>query len=503
MTKRQRTFTWISIVGVVIAGLVGFRVLFLQEGRRLKPIDELRVRFTGNVQVPDPALIANTGEWYYLDHVSSGLSHYDSGKKEFLPLLSESWLNEADGSHRFRLRPGIRFHDGTPITTKDILWTLKRQLILKKSTHFPLWEYVLGCEKIRTLDEDCEGLQATSDQEIVVRLKGEAESFFLQLASPETGIWAASDMDPKSLTLKPTKFSGAYYVASIDKESALLKRNPYSLISQQFPDSPRSIRVKRIPPAQADEALLKHELDLVVRLHSGQSDLDWVKQGIHTRSTTTSGIVHLFGLGKAERPPVGRDFIEAVWKSNQDPVLSAADSFLPFAANYGLKKSELLSELPEHTAKKLRFFCPEAFFTQALLNQIKEAGRSVGTEIEFYFGPFSEWFAAIDDPKATAKYDYLLCIYAASERYPAVQLRYLTGPFVTPPYDLKNAESPDLNPDQIELLRNYEKWLLRSRQTIPFYFTVTEFVHQSHIDLGEQPASDAEVELWRVQEKMR
>ena len=80
-----------------------------------------------------------------------------------------------------------------------------------------------------------------------------------------------------------------------------------------------------------------------------------------------------------------------------------------------------------------------------------------------------------------------------------MQLRYLTGQFVTPPIDLKQAESPDLSADQIEILRKYQKWLLRSREAIPFYSTVTEFLHTHTIDMGEQPTSDAEVELWRVQ----
>ena len=137
----------------------------------------------------------------------------------------------------------------------------------------------------------------------------------------------------------------------------------------------------------------------------------------------------------------------------------------------------------------------------ALLAQLKKSGQSIGTDLEFHFVPFPEWFAAIEDPKANEKYDYLLGIYAASERYPAVQLRFLTGPLLTPPYDLKKAETPDLKPDQIELLRNYQKWLLRSRQTIPFYFTVSEILYQNSIDIGAQPASDAEIELWRVQGK--
>ncbi len=497
----RSTYSWIAASVITLACGLAIWTYF-RENKKLKPIDELRIRITSSMKIPDPLKIESTGDWYYLDHISNGLSFFDSGKKQFRPLVAESWVNKEDGSHRFKLRPDAKFHDGTPITVKDVLWTLKRQLIAKTSTHFKLWQYVVGCEKLRTLTDECEGLKAVSEHEIEIRLKIQTESFFLQVASPETGIWAASDMDPKTLALNPTKFSGSYYVASHDENSALLKRNEHSLISQWFPNSPRSIRIKKVALSDIDNALLNRDVDLVVRLYSGARDVDWKKNGIERRTTTASGIVHLYGMGKAEHPPIGKDFINAAWKINRDPVLASAESFLPFAtASYGLRSSELTQELPEHTAKKLKVFCPEGYFTKSLLDQLQQAARSVGTEIEYVFAPSSDWFASIDDPRAHEKYDYQLSIYAASERYPAVQLSYLTSPFVSPSIDLKKADVPDLNSEHIEILRDYQKWLLRSRQAIPIYFTVTEFLHQKHIDIGDQPASDAEIELWRVQEK--
>jgi len=207
-------------------------------------------------------------------------------------------------------------------------------------------------------------------------------------------------------------------------------------------------------------------------------------------------------LGKTQHPLVGRDFMDAAWKTNKDTVLTPAESYLPFSsATYALLPGELLNELPDHTAKKLRIFCPEGYFTRPLLDQLQQAARSVGSEIEYSFAPSPEWFASADDPNANEKYDYVMSIYAASERYPAVQLRNLTGRLASPPSDLKKAEQPDLNSDQIEQLRDYEKWLVRSRQAIPIYFTVSEFLYQKNIDIGEQPASDAEIELWRVEGK--
>ena len=58
-----------------------------------------------------------------------------------------------------------------------------------------------------------------------------------------------------------------------------------------------------------------------------------------------------------------------------------------------------------------------------------------------------------------------------------------------------------LNMGADQILKDYQKWLLHSRQAIPLYFDVTLFLHQKNIDIGSQSMSDAEIELWRVQEK--
>src|SRR4051794_19341596 len=100
--------------GLALAALLIWAIA--REDRPLKitekPVDELRVRLTGRVEIPDPARIESTGDWYYLDHISSSLAFYDSRRKEFLPMLAESWINDADGTHRFKIRPDLRFHDG-------------------------------------------------------------------------------------------------------------------------------------------------------------------------------------------------------------------------------------------------------------------------------------------------------------------------------------------------------------------------------------------------------
>lgn len=466
----------------------------------LKPVQELKVRITAGTKLPDPVLIQTTGDWYYLDHVSSGLAAFDSSKKNFVPLFAESWSTNGSGTHTFKIREGIKFHDGTPIRAKDIIWSIKRHLIKRTSTHFPLWDYIVGCENIKTLDDTCSGLDEKNQNEIIIKLKSQNESFFLQLASPETGIWSADDMNSETAELKATKFSGPYFLSEQNDDSALLIRNEYSPISAEFKNSPRSIRLKRMPLAQTDSALIEKNVDLVIRPYRPLGEKDWQSLGIKSYSTTKSSIIYLFGLGAGARPQVGADFIKELWQGNQDPVLSNSDSFLPFVSSYGLKAGELLSELPKTTATKLRLLTPEGYFTEAFLNQIKAAALKVGTTLEINFAKAPEFFAAFDDPKITEKYDYILSSYAASERYPAVQLRYLTGNLEKPELDLKKTEAPDLNEDRIQILRDYQKWLLKKNIAVPMYFSTTQFLFQQNIDIGNQPSSDAEIELWRVQE---
>lgn len=490
---------------IVLFAAAGLYLLIARrsESPMFRPVDELKVRMTMSLNVPDPANIQSTGDWYYLDHVSSGLVFYDADQKKFAPLLAESWSTEANGTHKFKLRKGLKFNDGSSITAKDVIWSIKRQLIKKSATHFPLWEYVVGCENLKKLTDECDGIRAQSEYEIEIRLKTQNESFFLQLASPETSIWAADDMDSASLELKPTKFSGAYYFSSQDETSTILKRNEKSLLSEKFPDSPRRIRLFTIPAAKLNQALVDKTIDLTIRPYVPMGEPDWSKERIAVRSTTASNIFYLFGLGDGKRPAIGRDLVEAIWALNGDKKISPAETFLPFSKKFGLTRDEFLSNLPEHSASKIRIFCPDRFFSDGFIQQLKDAAKSVGVEFVFSFAPALEWFNAFEDLEAQKKYDYMLSLYAASERYPAVQLRYLTNKFAKTTIDLKPAEAPDIDLNRAEILRDYQKWLLGSFYAVPLFFGNTLFLHQENLDLGQQSESDAEIELWRVREKLR
>lgn len=111
-------FCFFIFCALVVGGFSFYKVM--QEKIVLKPINELSVRITSTIEIPDPANVQSSGDWYLLDHVSGGLAFFDSDTKKFSHLLTSKWSTKSDGTHWFKLNQNAKFHDRTPITTKEI-----------------------------------------------------------------------------------------------------------------------------------------------------------------------------------------------------------------------------------------------------------------------------------------------------------------------------------------------------------------------------------------------
>jgi peptide/nickel transport system substrate-binding protein len=89
--------------------------------------------------------------------VMESLVDVDYDKREFRGVLAESW--QITGNKlQFKLRRGIRFHDGTPFTARDVTASLKRILTDKQSLQAP------NLRNIREMD-------APDDFSVVLTLK--------------------------------------------------------------------------------------------------------------------------------------------------------------------------------------------------------------------------------------------------------------------------------------------------------------------------------------------
>jgi peptide/nickel transport system substrate-binding protein len=64
---------------------------------------------------------------HVLTNVFDTLVTYDDETTEIVPALAESWEHSEDGlTWTFRLRPGVTFHDGTPLTSEAVKVSLER-----------------------------------------------------------------------------------------------------------------------------------------------------------------------------------------------------------------------------------------------------------------------------------------------------------------------------------------------------------------------------------------
>ncbi len=94
----------------------------------------IRKRDTLVVQVPvePPHLNPLVREGFWLRHLALGtvfeaLVSRDHSTYGFRPALAESWSFSRDGrTLLFQLRRGVTFHDGKPLTSKDVVFTLSR-----------------------------------------------------------------------------------------------------------------------------------------------------------------------------------------------------------------------------------------------------------------------------------------------------------------------------------------------------------------------------------------
>ena len=130
--------------------------------------DELIVALeTGPISF-DPRVLTDQASWRVADVVFNGLLRKGE-RGEFLPDLAEEMSSEGARVWRFRLRPGVRFHDGRPLTSRDVAFTFRS-----------LMEPSFASSKKEPL-RIVEAIETPGPLEVVFRLKEPYASFPVQL----------------------------------------------------------------------------------------------------------------------------------------------------------------------------------------------------------------------------------------------------------------------------------------------------------------------------------
>lgn len=482
--------------------LIGLSLIIFGKGFFLKSkqLDVVKTSFRKIEAFPDPTEINTSGKWYLLNHISSPLIEYNHKSSSFKPLIASSW--DINGStYSFSINPDAKFSDGTAIKASDVAKTIKRILVRKKSTHFPLWNHVLGCDNLKSINDSCDGLSFDDQKNVfTVNLKSRSDSFLLQISSPESGIWSAQNINDDS-SLIPTKYSGPYELENLkvntDKEF-ILKRNSKSMLQKEFLESPLKIIVHSLDRNEIEKSMVDGLSDIFIGDFIPYNEYDWDHLNFGVHYTTPSSIIYFFGLNSDNR--IGLDLLDTL-SNAPEKRLSKATTFLPFAPEVALARNDFAQIMPMKSVKVLKIAAPGFYFKDQFLEYLKTSALKIGITIEMTKIERAEYFELVtskDDFKG--KYDFLLGSYVASERYPAVQLRFLTGARTTQ-VDLSDVEQPDQDPIKIKRLKDYQTWLLKSQTVIPIFFIRSHIISSPSIDIGDQPTTDADIQLWRLTKK--
>jgi peptide/nickel transport system substrate-binding protein len=79
----------------------------------------------------DPALAYDTASGEIIQNVYNSLVFYDGeATDKFVPMLAESWETSADGTvWTFKIRSGVKFHEGQDLTATDVAYSFQRGLL--------------------------------------------------------------------------------------------------------------------------------------------------------------------------------------------------------------------------------------------------------------------------------------------------------------------------------------------------------------------------------------
>jgi ABC-type transport system substrate-binding protein len=93
----------------------------------IKQGGEMTVTFKDDLITLDPAIGYDWKNWSVIKSVFDGLMDYKPGTTELVPDLAESFEVSPDGlTYTFKLRPGIKFHNGRAMTAADVKYSLER-----------------------------------------------------------------------------------------------------------------------------------------------------------------------------------------------------------------------------------------------------------------------------------------------------------------------------------------------------------------------------------------
>jgi peptide/nickel transport system substrate-binding protein len=145
----------------------------------------ITVTYKDDVSTLDPAIGYDWQNWSMIKSLFDGLMDYKPGTTELVPDLAESYTISDDGLvYTFKLKPGVKFHNGRELVAADVKYTLDR--VVNPETQSPgagFFAAIDGFDAASAGEADSlSGVNAVDDQTVEITLSRPDATFLHVMA---------------------------------------------------------------------------------------------------------------------------------------------------------------------------------------------------------------------------------------------------------------------------------------------------------------------------------
>lgn len=302
----------------------------------------------------EPTNISLDFEYILLENIYSPLVEVTpSGAIESGVAEKTDWVGD---ELKLTIRSNLKTINGTPIKPEDVIFSLKRLLVLSGNTHGNFKDIVCPGIDLTSTEQDCVGLRIEG-QDLYIKAIGGKSFVLTMLSTIDFAVIPKSSVDPKTLKIIDyTQTSGVYSVEKQDSMGKIyLKMNPYHyrasgdiaheivLVPTDSNDPESSFKLLKDGHVDHLTTVDQSRIDHVIKFADDNKDVfnSHITQNIRTSFLlfTSKGEKE---LSLVEREYIGQKVKEAFGEVYKKlPGFESRPEFVPHLSEVGLSESQL------------------------------------------------------------------------------------------------------------------------------------------------------------------
>ena len=253
----------------------------------------LKVGFPSHNEVSfyEPTRIHLADEYIFLESIYSTLINLSDDKGTPISSIAKEHYWKGQELH-FVIRDDLSTIDGHPISVNDVIFSLKRLLVLSENTHGDFRSLVCPEIEIKTVDDDCPGI-TKKDNTLVLKPKSKRDFLVSMLAAIDFAIIPKVSVDPRTLRIIDYRnTTGPYYVEQ-DKGAGniILRANPkHFVFSKSMASEIQLIPTKGMNKNQVVEWFQQGKIDHLTTIEGLQ--VEGIK-GVDRSQTNFHETIHI------------------------------------------------------------------------------------------------------------------------------------------------------------------------------------------------------------------